>query len=363
MDVSDFFSTLLKGCGSSSKQSQHIHSLPPTIMKRISILVSEDFRTGSIIGPMEVLAEANRIYTELYPNHEHPFFQIELVSQGDRQIRTDGFTQIECYRNIQEVDDTDIVIIPAFSGSPEMMLQRNRSFIPWLQHLYRNERTELCSICVGAFLLAATGLLDGKPCTTHWTLIDSFQRMFPNVILRPQNILVDNGRIYSAGGATSYLNMMLFIIEKCCGHAVAVATSKIFLIDMDRKSQSYFAIFNTQKQHMDDSIIAAQQYIEKHYKDGLTVEAVAKSVALSKRNFIRRFKKATHNTPREYIQRVKIEAAKKALENTLDTVNEIVYQVGYNDIKAFRKVFKQLTGLTPLAYRRKYTQSMVLSRV
>ncbi|MDQ4140732.1 MAG: helix-turn-helix domain-containing protein, partial [Bacteroidota bacterium] len=218
---------------------------------------------------------------------------------------------------------------------------------------------EVGSLCVGAFMLAATGLVTGKKCATHWMAAKDFRRMFPEVNLVEDKIITDEQGIYSSGGAFSYLNLILYLIEKYVGRDIAVFMSKAFQIDIERRSQSPFAIFAGQKDHEDDIIKKAQDIIENNVTEKITVDQLADTLALSRRNLERRFKKATANTVVEYIQRVKIEAAKMSLETSRENVNEVMYNVGYSDPKAFRDTFKKITGLSPIQYRSKYNRAIL----
>jgi transcriptional regulator GlxA family with amidase domain len=212
---------------------------------------------------------------------------------------------------------------------------------------------------MGAFLLASTGLLKGKKVATHWMAANEFRKMFPDVELVTEKVITDENRIYSSGGAFSYLNLILHLIEKYAGHDMAILSAKIFAIEMERDSQSSFIIFQGQKEHADEPIKKAQEFIEKNYQDKITVEQLASTFALSRRNLERRFKKATANTVSEYIQRVKMEAAKKSFETSRKNINEIMYDVGYTDNKSFRTIFRKNTGLSPIEYKNKYNKEVV----
>ena len=218
---------------------------------------------------------------------------------------------------------------------------------------------EVASLCVGAFLLASTGLLKGKKCATHWLGAKDFRRMFPDVDLVSDKIITDEHGIYSSGGATSFWNLLLYIIEKYTDRDMVITMAKYFEIEIDRYNQSTFIIFQGQKDHEDEPVKQVQEFIEKNYHEKITVEQLTTMLALSRRNFERRFKKATSNTVVEYMQRVKIEAAKKGLETGKKNVNELMYDVGYSDTKAFRTVFKRTTGLSPIEYRNKYNKVAV----
>jgi transcriptional regulator GlxA family with amidase domain len=270
-------------------------------------------------------------------------------------LLNDGAFAVNADALFNDVKKTDLIIIPALSGDLKVSLERNKAFIPWIieQH---TQGAEVASLCIGAFLLASTGLLNGKECSTHWLSANEFRDMFPDVTLTDGTIITEAGGLYSSGGASSYWNLLLHIIEKYTGREIAIRASKFFAIEIDRKSQSPFIMFNGQKKHEDEPIKQAQEFIEHNLAEKISVEELASRFAIGRRHFERRFKKATNNTPSEYIQRVKIEAAKKQLENTPKNVNEVMYDVGYSDNKAFRTVFKKIAGLSPVDYRHKYNR-------
>jgi len=222
---------------------------------------------------------------------------------------------------------------------------------------YRNG-AEIASLCLGAFLLASTGLLNGKKCSTHWNFGNEFRAIFPLVELVDGSVITEEQGLYTSGGANSYWNLLLHLVEKFTDRDTAILASKYFAIDIDRVSQSSFMIFNGQKEHEDKAIIKVQEFIEANYNEKLMVNSLADLVAVGRRSFERRFKKATNNSVVEYIQRVKMEAAKRSFESSQKNINEVMYEVGYSDTKAFRNIFKKITGLTPIEYRNKYHRPM-----
>ncbi len=260
-------------------------------------------------------------------------------------------------RLLDDVEKTDLIIIPALQGNLNKTLMLNKKFVPWIVRQYKNG-AEVASLCVGAFLLASTGLLKGKQCSTHWRAANDFRNNFPEVNLVVDKIITDEDGIYSSGGAFSSANLILYLVEKYAGREIAIYCSKMFQIDIDRDGQSPFIMFSGQKDHDDEAIKEAQDYIENNFNDKITVDQLAAKLALSRRNLERRFKKATFNTVSEYIQRVKIEAAKISLESSRDNINEVMYNVGYQDPKAFRNTFKRITGLSPMQYRNKYNRDI-----
>ncbi|HWB25792.1 MAG TPA: helix-turn-helix domain-containing protein [Chitinophagaceae bacterium] len=321
-------------------------------MKHISILVPNEAVPAAIVDPRYMFTAVNQF---LQMAGKESAFAVELVGLSKQVLLINGAFAVNTDKLLNEVQKTDLVIIPAVSSDIKNSLEANREFLPWIVNQYNNG-AEVASLCLGAFILASTGLLNGKECSTHWLFANEFRDMFPEVILTDGTIITEVNGIYSSGGASSYWNLLLHIIEKYTGREMAIRASKFFAIEIDRKTQSPFIMFNGQKKHEDEPIKQAQEYIEKNLAEKLSVEDIASKFAIGRRHFERRFKKATNNTPSEYIQRVRIEAAKKQLENSRKNVNEVMYDVGYSDNKAFRTVFKKISGLSPVDYRHKYNR-------
>jgi len=325
-------------------------------MKHITILVPQGAILGSIEGPRQVLTEVNKLLKSM---GKAALFQVQLAGLAKEVPAAGGLYTVFTDTLIKNISKTDLIIIPALDGDMVQTLEINRDFVPWIVNQYKGG-AEVGSLCVGAFLLASTGLIDGRKCATHWMAANHFRKMFPAVNLVEDCIITDEHGIYSSGGAFSYLNLILYLIEKFAGRDIAVFMSKAFQIDIERRSQSPFVIFNGQKDHEDDLIKKAQEFIENNVQERITVDQLADNLALSRRNLERRFKKATANTVVEYMQRVKIEAAKMSLESSRENVNEVMYNVGYSDPKAFRDTFKKITGLSPMQYRSKYNREVLV---
>ena len=323
-------------------------------MKHISIIVPRGAILGSLEGTRQLFTQVNEF---MKAKAEPPVFDVQLVGLSSATPLVGGLFTANTDVTINDVKKTDLIIIPALDGEITAAIEKNREFIPWIIKQY-NDGAEVASLCLGAFLLAATGLLNGKRCATHWMAESAFRKMFPEVTLVTQKIITDEHRIYSSGGAFSYLNLILYLIEKFAGRDMSILAAKVFAIEIEREDQLSFIIFQGQREHEDDVVKKAQEYIEKNYQEKITVDQLAAMLALSRRNLERRFKKATANTVVEYIQRVRIEAAKMSLEKQRENVNEAMYKSGYTDTKAFRSTFKKLTGLSPIEYRSKYNRAV-----
>jgi transcriptional regulator GlxA family with amidase domain len=325
-------------------------------MKHVSILVPNDAVLASIVDPRTMFTGVNEF---LDAAGRPPMFKVELVGLSKEVRLYNGAFSVHTHALLKDVEETDLIFVPALSGDLKLALEKNKDFIPWIIRQYQ-KGAEVASLCIGSFLLASTGLLNGRECSSHWKTADEFREMFPDVNLVDGRIVTEQDGLYSSGGASSYWNLLLHLVEKYVGREMAIIAAKVYALEIDRKSQSPFIMFNGQKKHEDEPIKEAQEFIEKNVTDKISVESLSLKFAIGKRNFERRFKKATNNTPVEYIQRVKMEAAKKHFETSRKNVNEVMYDVGYSDPKAFRSVFKKITGLSPIDYRNKYNKEMVM---
>lgn len=324
-------------------------------MIHISILVPKGTILASLEGTRQLFSQVNQ-FCKL--RDAKPLFDVQLVGLTKETITSGGLFTVNANALIQDIKKTNLIVIPALDGELSAAIKQNEDFIPWMQMQYKNG-AEIASLCLGSFLLASTGLLAGKKCATHWGAENEFRKMFPDVVLVTEKIITEENGIYSSGGAFSYLNLILLLIEKYAGREMAILIAKVFAIQIERDNQLSFVVFQGQKEHEDEPVKKAQEFIETNYREKTSVDQLAFMYALSRRSFERRFKKATNNTVIEYIQRVKIEAAKKELEISRKNVNEVMYEVGYNDTKAFRTTFRKITGLSPLEYRNKYNKEAI----
>lgn len=319
-------------------------------MKHISVLAPLHATMSSVDVPHQIFLRINDFFRY---QGKPPYFEVELVGLTREVPVYGGSYTIHADKTIDEVKVTDLIIIPILCGPAPELLNGNEAFVPWIQQQYR-QGAEVASLCVGAYLLAPTGLLNGKQCSIHWHAVSEFKHMYPEVHVVNDSIITDEQGVYTGGGGFSYMNLILYLIEKYTNREMCVLASKMFQIEIDRKSQAPFVIFMGQKEHGDELIKKAQEFIEKNYQDRITTEQLTTVLFTDKRNLERRFKKATSNTVGEYIQRVRVEAVKKGLETSDKTVQELMHEAGYSDSKAFRSLFKKITGLTPLAYRSKW---------
>ncbi len=320
-------------------------------MKHVSILALSDATMNCIDSSYQIL---NRVNDFLRYSGKPPFYTVEIVGLKENTSLNNGLYHISTNSTIDKIAKTDLVIVPLICGDFSKTCQQNGPYSDWIisQH---HRGAEIASLCVGSFFLAATGLLDGRKCAIHWAARNDFTTMFPRVEVINDTIITDEHGIYTCGGGYSYLNLLLYIMEKHLGREIAVLASKMFEIDIERKTQNQFAIFMGQKKHADKPVLDAQEFIENNPTSLFSVDELCSRFDMGRRTFERRFKKCTGNSVAEYIQRVKVEYTKKQLESARKTISEITYEIGYNDIDAFRRIFKKHTDLSPIDYRKKYS--------
>ena len=304
----------------------------------------------SIESTYQMLQAANRF---LVAGGMPALFDVHLVGLGRHEGQATGLFTVHPDLLIGQVEKTQLIVIPAVYGDQDEILRNNRELIPWIIRHYRNG-AEVASYCLGAYLLAATGLLDGKPCTTHWLYAGAFRKRYPGAKLVDDKIVTEERGVYTSGGAFSSPNLLLHLIEKYAGREIAIQTAKTYAIDIDRRSQAAFVIFQGQRAHDDETVKDIQVYIESHVAERMMVGELASRAGIGRRSLERRFKEATGNPVGEYILRVKVEAAKRRLESDRGTVLTAMHDVGYTDVGAFRNSFRKVTGVTPQQYRKKY---------
>jgi transcriptional regulator GlxA family with amidase domain len=315
---------------------------------KIGLIIPHDYKLLSIAAILEVFETANRLHTE----SEKPF-EIRVFQSTEQINETNLFgyevNSIETSNKI-----LDLILIPAFTtDNMNEMITKNKKFIPWLQKQHQSG-AELASFCTGAFLFAASGLLNEKLATTHVDACTAFTKAFPLVKLKSEETLTADGNLYTSGGSTSTFHLLILLVQKYCGNEIAVQIAKIFSIDLNRYKQSYFSTFRPNHLHNDNLVAMLQQKIESQYHTIEKLEEITKDIPTSARNMTRRFKQVIGIPPIEYLQNIRVESSKKYLEQTQLSISEIVEKTGYNDPKAFRKVFYKMVGMKPIEYREKF---------
>ena len=320
-------------------------------MKNVALILPKDYGLFSVSAILDVFETTNSIAMHQKKDRQ---FSITIF-QSPGEITKNG-RRFHGYpvRSINSPLKADLVLIPAFRfGNMHEAIERNIDFIPWLQKQYR-AGAEIASFCTGAYLFAASGLLNSKLATTHMDYCPNLIVDFPSVYVKPGRTVTIDGRCYTSGGSTSAFHLLIFLVQKYCGNEIAVRIAKIFAIDLDRYQQSYFSTFRPDYSHNDDIVKKLQKRIEANYLEIQTIEEVTRDIPASRRNIVRRFKQVTGVPPIEYLQHIRIEKAKRELEQTNLSISEIINETGYTDPKSFRKIFLKLVGVTPMEYRNKF---------
>ncbi|EOR95399.1 Transcriptional regulator, AraC family [Arcticibacter svalbardensis MN12-7] len=317
-------------------------------MKQVGLLLIRNFKLLSVAAILDVFETANKFYTD---TNQSTLFNINLIKIDDH-----GADHFSNYNTQNLISDElyDLLLIPSFSpGAVKDYIVANQDYLPWLNRQHQ-KGTRIATFCTGAFLLAASGLLNGKVATTHVDACPEFNAAFPDVLLRADKTVTQDGLLYTSGGATSTFHLLLHLLQYYCGKDIAVRAAKIYAIDMNRDNQSYFSTFKPFTDHNDTLVASAQKKIEDSFQYTGTIEEMIKDIPSSRRNIVRRFKLVTGITPIEYLQQTRVEAAKKLLVQTDQQMMEVIVNSGYNDPKAFRKIFRKNVGMTPSEYRDKF---------
>lgn len=323
-------------------------------MKKVTILAMEQAMAASVMGPMDIFCQAGLTWNHIFGQPPKPRFEVNIVTLDGKATSAFNGATITPHCAAEAVEATDLILIASFASYEP--LNHAEQVGKWLRR-HRQQGAIIGSICLGTFLLAATGLLDGMTATTHWGFVEEFREHFPQVKLRPDRLITDEGNLLTSGACNSYIDLSLYLIERFCGPEVALECSKTVLHDRGRTSQTPYAVHRFRKEHGDTLILAVQQQLEESCGAAHDVEHLAKKHGMSRRSFERRFKAATGDAPLLYLQRLRVETAKYLLETAAHSFNEIAYQLGYEDSSFFRKVFKKHTGLLPREYRQKFRRA------
>lgn len=325
----------------------------------VTVLMADHCSSTSVAATLEFFATANVLHhyatqksARDEPDHA-PLFTLETASIDGHSVACTGGLKLTPDKALDEVHDPQLVIVPGFMFNILGVLPSLGRMVEWLQ-LQHQQGSYIASMCTGAFVTAQAGLLDGRCATTHWLFSEQFARRFPKVKLQPERTVTDDGQVLCSGGSTSGSDLLLHLIRKFSSPQLAAECAKKLLVDVAVRSQTPYASTTFKKNHTDAEILKIQVWLEQRLAQSIVMEQLAEEFCLSMRNFIRRFKAATEQTPIEYLQNLRIERAKFLLESSQQAFDQITLQVGYDDGNSFRRLFKQRVGLTPSAYRKRF---------
>ena len=322
-------------------------------MKEITVLLLDQMFSSTAIGPMEVFRHAGWLWNSLTGTKVDRAFRVTTATADGGPVKCDGGIQIAPNAALKDVGKTDLIFVPTTGVSVDDVLERNAAIVPWLKRR-STKGVAIASVCSGVGLVAAAGLLDGKRATTHWGLAGRFREKYPRVKWMPELMVTEDRGFYCGGGVNASLDLAIYLVERFCGHEVAMQTSKALLIEMPRAWQAGFAIVPLKTDHADDVISKAQDWIHKNFAKTFALEDPAERVGMSVRNFVRRFKQATGDSPLIYLQKLRVAAAKRMLESNHLSMQEVSFAVGYQDVAFFRSLFQRHTGTSPSEYRTRF---------
>ena len=284
-------------------------------------------------------------------------FQVEVVAAAREPMFTASGLPVMPHRTVDEVDRTDIVITPSVMvENGEWQAGRYPEIVDWMRDMH-DRGAILCSPCSGVLLLAETGLLAGREATIHWSYAPTFRRNFPDVELRLDKALVASGerqQFVMSGASASWHDLILYLVARQVGPTAAQAIAKFLMLQWHTEGQAPYVVFEAPTDHGDAAVLDAQLWLRDHFSVAAPVEEMVARSGLAERSFKRRFTRATGHTPIAYVQHLRVEDAKRRLERTDAPIDEISWNVGYEDPAFFRRLFKRVTRLTPGAYRRKF---------
>ena len=327
-------------------------------MVNITFIADHGCLFSGISGLIDTFAIANRWHMTNIGSGSEPLFAARILSPDGKSVRVNGGFQIMPDGGFKDPDQTDVVIVPPYLPNVDLLPANASTMLDWIVGQY-DQGASIATLCTGTFVLAETGLLDGRLATTHWLFSKLFQRRYPKVVLQPDRVLTRDKGLICSGSVSAFYYLGLHLIETYGSSRLASQCSKSLLVDPNKRSQASYAVFNVHKGHGDDEILRAQEWIEANFADSVSMEDLARHIGISPRHFIRRFKKATDESPLNYLQQIRIERAKDYLESTMATVNAITQAIGYENSSSFRKLFKEATGLSPSEYRSRFARKVL----
>lgn len=322
-------------------------------MIHVTVLILDGTFSSTAVGPMEVFRHAGMLWNLLTGTNPAPRFRVTTASADGRAVRCDGPIRLQPDAALKDIRKTELIFVPTTGISLDDAVERNAAIVPWLRRWHKRG-AEIASLCSGVELVAAAGLLDGKRATTHWALAERLRQKYPKVKWMPELMVTEDRGFYCGGGVHAALDLSLYLVEKFCGHEIAMQSAKAMLIETPRAWQAGFAIVPLKTEHKDDAISSAQEWLHQNFHRSFPLEDTARRVGMSMRNFVRRFKQATGDSPLIYLQKLRIAAAKRLLEGKHRSIQEISDAVGYEDVAFFRNLFQRHSGVSPSAYREKF---------
>jgi transcriptional regulator GlxA family with amidase domain len=319
-------------------------------MLDVTVVLLDGGMSSTAVMPVDIFHAAGALWNDLHGRPAEPAFRVTTASPDGRPVRSPSGLTMTPHSSVGSIARTDIVIVSTSGLDVDVAVVEQSVLLPWLRTQHQ-QGAYVAGVCMGAAYLAEAGLLDGRTATTHWALCDKFQARYGKVNWRPDLLITEDSRVLCSGGVYAAIDITLYLIEKLCGHAVAVETSKALLLPMPRTHQSGYSMLPLSPPHGDDRIRAVESFLQGAYREDVSTEALARQAGLGARTFARRFQAATGRAPASYLQAVRIATAKAMLEQDSQPIQAVSSAVGYDDVGFFRSLFKRSTGMTPAEYR------------
>jgi len=324
-------------------------------MLDVTVVLLEAGYASTAIVPIEVFHSAGLLWNWLHGEAQQPRFRVQVASIDGRRVTSLCNLDLMPECSIHDIKRTDIIILPAAGWEVLDQIAQNTSLLPWLRKWHARGAT-IAGVCTGVAFLAECGLLDGRQATTHWGVAEILRRRYPKVRWRTEQFVTEDGNLLCSGGIYASIDISLYLVEKFCGHEIALQCAKSLLLSMPRSCQSGYSVVPLSRPHSDDKIRQTEDYLREHFDRYVSIDGLADRIGMGPRNFIRRFKAATGRLPGAYIQMLRISAARELLERGAVSIQEVCAKIGYEDIAFFRSLFKRHTGMTPAEYRKRFAQ-------
>jgi transcriptional regulator GlxA family with amidase domain len=321
----------------------------------VTVVLLEQGYASTAVGPIEVFHSAGLLWNTLRGDAERPRFRVRTASLDGKPVTTLCSLGLSPECSLEEIEHTDIIVLPASGLDVQQQIASGTPLLGWLRK-WHERGAYIAGICSGVAFLAEAGLLEGRQATTHWAVAERLRERYPGVQWRTDQFLTEDGRVFCSGGVYAAIDLSLFLVERFCGHEIALQCAKSLLVSMPRSRQSGYSVLPLSRPHSDARIRQAEEHLQQKFSEGVPIDTVAGLVGMSPRNFIRRFKAATGRLPGAYVQALRVASAKDLLEKGAQPVRHISLKVGYEDVAFFRSVFKRHTGMTPLEYRNRFGQ-------
>jgi transcriptional regulator GlxA family with amidase domain len=328
----------------------------------VTVVLMEDGLSSTAVMPAEIFHSAGTLWEGLHCRPDRPRFRVRTVTLGGGSVRSPYGIDMAPFGSIDEVEHSDIVIVPTSGMDLDLKLVEHSILLPWLRRQYA-QGAYVVGVCMGAAYLAEAGLLDGKVATTHWAVCDEFRERWPRVCWHPEMFVTEDSRLLCSGGVCGSIDVSLYLVEKLCGHEVAVQCAKALLLPMPRILQSGYSMVPVSKHHDDERIRKVEAYLHEHFRGDVPMRLLAERAGMGERTFGRHFKAATGRMPAAYVQALRIEAAKMLLEQGDEPIQTVSAEIGYENVGFFRTLFKRSTGMTPAEYRAHFGPLSVRTKI